>query len=114
MVRNHHESWDGRGYPDGFAGEDIPRLARVLQVADVFDAMISDRPYQPAMSEQEVLGHFKLYAGQKYDSTAVDALCAVIGEGLGRREPSPEEQAGSEVAAGRREASSLGVRGEVH
>jgi HD-GYP domain-containing protein (c-di-GMP phosphodiesterase class II) len=81
MVRSHHESWDGGGYPDGLAGEDIPKLARLLQVADTYDAMISDRPYQPAMSEQEVLAHFRQHAGKLYDPAAVDALCAVVGEG---------------------------------
>ena len=49
IVRGHHERWDGSGYPDGLRGEDIPLLARILQVADVFDALISPRPYKPAM-----------------------------------------------------------------
>jgi len=84
MVRSHHESWDGGGYPDGLAGEDIPKLARLLQVADTYDAMISDRPYQPAMSEQEVLAHFRQHAGKLYDPAAVDALYAVVGEGSTR------------------------------
>jgi hypothetical protein len=84
MVRNHHESWDGRGYPDGIAGERIPKLARLLQVADTFDAMITDRPYQAAMSEQEVLAHFRQYAGQKYDPVAVEALCAAVSDGARR------------------------------
>jgi len=92
MVRNHHESWDGRGYPDGISGERIPKLARLLGVADTYDAMISDRPYQAAMSEQEVLAHFRQYAGQKYDPVAVDALCAVASEGaVGVAEGATEE-----------------------
>ena len=78
MIRNHHESWDGRGYPDGLRGEEIPLLARLLQVADSFDAMVSERPYQPALSEQEVLAHFRQYGGAAYDPVAVSALCAVI------------------------------------
>ena len=77
MVRSHHESWDGRGYPDGLAGKRIPVLARVLQVADAYDAMISDRPYQAAMSDQEVLAHFRQYAGKRYDPAVVEALIAV-------------------------------------
>ncbi len=85
MVRNHHESWDGSGYPDGLAGEDIPQLARLLQVADSYDAMIADRPYQPAMSEQEVLAHLRQYASRLYDPVAVNALCSVIGEGRPER-----------------------------
>lgn len=78
MVRNHHESWDGKGYPDRLAGERIPLLARLLSVADSYDAMRTDRPYQPAMSEQEVLAHFKQYAGALYDPIAVNALCSVV------------------------------------
>ena len=47
IVRSHHERWDGTGYPDGLDGEDIPLLARIVAVADAFDAMTSDRPYHP-------------------------------------------------------------------
>ncbi len=97
MVRNHHESWDGGGYPDGLVGEDIPQLARLLQVADSYDAMIADRPYQPAISEQEVLAHLRQYAGQLYDPVAVNALCAVIGETAPR--PQPVEMAVGEERA---------------
>jgi putative two-component system response regulator len=50
IIRNHHERWDGSGYPDGLAGEDIPLLARILQVADIYDALITERPYKPALS----------------------------------------------------------------
>jgi response regulator RpfG family c-di-GMP phosphodiesterase len=78
MVRSHHESWDGQGYPDHLAGEEIPILARVLQVADCYDAMSTDRPYQPAMSQQEVLAHFGEYSGRRYDPSVIEALCAVI------------------------------------
>lgn len=53
IIRNHHERWDGSGYPDGLAGEDIPLLARILQVADIYDALITERPYKPALSLQE-------------------------------------------------------------
>ncbi len=85
MVRNHHESWDGGGYPDGLAGEEIPQLARLLQAADCYDAMITDRPYQPAMSEQEVLAHLRQYNAKLYDPVVVNALCAVVGEGRPHR-----------------------------
>ncbi len=100
MVRSHHESWDGGGYPDGLAGEDIPKLARLLQVADTYDAMISDRPYQPAMSEQEVLAHFRQHAGKLYDPAAADALCAVVGEGATRYAPPATDDADGYVHAG--------------
>jgi hypothetical protein len=79
MIRNHHEAWDGSGYPDGLAGESIPLLARLLQAADAYDAMIAERPYQVALSEQEVLSHFRQYAAVLYDPLAAKALCAVVG-----------------------------------
>ena len=50
IIRNHHERWDGSGYPDGLAGDDIPLLARILQVADIYDALVTERPYKPALS----------------------------------------------------------------
>jgi len=50
IIRSHHERWDGTGYPDGLAGEDIPLLARILQVADIYDALTTERPYKPALS----------------------------------------------------------------
>src|SRR6266850_2670182 len=55
IIRNHHERWDGSGYPDGLAGEEIPLLARILQVADIYDALITERPYKPALSTQEAM-----------------------------------------------------------
>jgi len=56
VIRYHHERWDGSGYPDGLAGEEIPMTARVLQVVDVFDALTTDRPYRRAMSAAAALG----------------------------------------------------------
>jgi len=55
IIRHHHERWDGSGYPDGLRGEQIPLLARILQIADIFDALTSERPYKPALSVQEAL-----------------------------------------------------------
>jgi putative two-component system response regulator len=55
IIRSHHERWDGSGYPDGLRGEQIPLLARILQVADVFDALTSIRPYKRAFSPAEAL-----------------------------------------------------------
>jgi len=55
MIRHHHERFDGSGYPDGLRGEEIPLQARVLQVADVYDALIKDRPYRAALSSEEAL-----------------------------------------------------------
>ena len=53
IIRNHHEKWNGEGYPDGLKGEEIPLLARILQIADIYDALTTARPYKPALSSQE-------------------------------------------------------------
>jgi putative two-component system response regulator len=55
IIRSHHERWDGTGYPDGIAGEDIPLLARILQVADIYDALTTARPYKPAFSREHAM-----------------------------------------------------------
>ena len=55
IVRHHHENWDGTGYPDGLSGTDIPIGARILSVVDCFDALTSDRPYRPALSDDEAI-----------------------------------------------------------
>jgi putative two-component system response regulator len=55
IIRSHHERWDGSGYPDGLSGEEIPLLARILQVADIYDALTTARPYKPAFSHQHAL-----------------------------------------------------------
>jgi HD-GYP domain-containing protein (c-di-GMP phosphodiesterase class II) len=80
LVRNHHESWDGRGYPDGLVGEAIPLLARIVKVADCYDALVSERPYGAVMSEEEAVAHFRMQAGAQYDPVVVDALAAVLRE----------------------------------
>ena len=97
LVRNHHEAWDGSGYPDGLSGEDIPLVARIFQVADCYDALTSDRPYQPAIGQEEALVHFQIQAGKRYDPAVVSALCAV----LSRPEPPrPREKEGQPEAEG--------------
>ena len=68
MVRNHHESWDGSGYPDGLKGEEIPLSARILCVADVFDALTSTRPYRPALSVAEALAIMDGMSGRQLDA----------------------------------------------
>jgi putative two-component system response regulator len=55
IIRHHHERWDGGGYPDGLSGEQIPLLARILQIADIYDALISPRPYKPAYTPEQAL-----------------------------------------------------------
>lgn len=81
IVLHHHERWDGAGYPHGLAGEDIPLLARVLAVADVFDAMISPRPYRGALEQDFVVGHITEGAGAAFEPAIVDAFRRVIEDG---------------------------------
>ncbi len=66
IIRHHHEQMDGKGYPDGLAGEQIPRLARILAVAEVFDALSSDRPYRPRMSRPEALRYLQEYSNRNW------------------------------------------------
>lgn len=67
IVRNHHERFDGKGYPDGLAGEAIPRLARVVAIADAFDAMTTDRPYRPAMTPDQAFAEVLHLSGSQFD-----------------------------------------------
>ena len=75
-VRHHHERWDGNGYPDGLSGRDIPLFARVIAVADAYDAMTSTRPYRPSMSRQRALEEVEEQAGRQFDPEVVDAFLA--------------------------------------
>ncbi|HEY3359726.1 MAG TPA: HD domain-containing phosphohydrolase [Polyangia bacterium] len=71
-IRNHHERWDGKGYPDGIAAEDIPLSARVVCVADCFDAMATDRPYKRALTLEECLANLQKSRGVQFDPQLVD------------------------------------------
>src|SRR4030042_2707801 len=67
MMKHHHENYDGTGYPDGLKGEDIPLGARILAIADVYDALVTTRSYRKAFSEKGVLEMMKKEGGQKFD-----------------------------------------------
>ncbi len=73
-VRHHHERWDGGGFPDGLAGDEIPFLARVLAVADAFDAITSDRPYQRKRGWAEASEEIKRCSGSHFDPLVVEAF----------------------------------------
>jgi HD-GYP domain-containing protein (c-di-GMP phosphodiesterase class II) len=73
-MKYHHEKWDGTGYPDGLAAEEIPLLARIISVADTFDAMTTTRPYQKAMKSDYVVSRIKTFSGTRYDTRVTDAL----------------------------------------
>jgi HD-GYP domain-containing protein (c-di-GMP phosphodiesterase class II) len=74
IVRHHHERWDGRGYPDGLGGNTIPRCARVVSLADAFDAMTSDRPYRSALPVDKAFDEVMENAGTHFDPECVEAL----------------------------------------
>lgn len=74
MVRNHHERWDGTGYPDALAGEEIPLAARIMCVADVFDALTTTRSYRPALSTREALAIMGRDSGRVFDPHLLDVF----------------------------------------
>ena len=78
VVRSHHERWDGRGYPDGKHGEEIPLAARIVAVADAFQAMIEPRPYREQRTRESALAEIVSQAGGQFDPACVEALRAVI------------------------------------
>jgi putative nucleotidyltransferase with HDIG domain len=80
-IELHHEHVDGRGYPHGLKGEEIPLMARVIAVADTLDAMTTNRPYQSALELDDALRHIRKVAGTKFDQNVVDALEALVRTG---------------------------------
>lgn len=78
FVRHHHERWDGDGYPDRISGEEIPLGARILAVADSFDAMTSDRPYREGMATERAIAILEEGAGTQWDPRVVEAFVAVM------------------------------------
>jgi HD-GYP domain-containing protein (c-di-GMP phosphodiesterase class II) len=81
IIRHHHERVDGSGYPDGLAGSAIPVGARIVAVADVFDALTSDRPYRPAMTSEDALTHLMAQAGHGLDEEIVGAFLGIVRTG---------------------------------
>ena len=81
VVRAHHERWDGTGYPDRLAGEEIPYGARILSVADAYVAMTSERPYRAALRPAEAMGNLVAARGEAFDPRVVDAFVALSASG---------------------------------
>jgi HD-GYP domain-containing protein (c-di-GMP phosphodiesterase class II) len=73
-VRSSHERWDGAGYPDALAGEDIPLGARIVSVCDAFDAMVADRPYRAGMDASDALVELERCSGSQFDPAVVAAF----------------------------------------
>jgi putative nucleotidyltransferase with HDIG domain len=80
IVRHHHENWNGTGYPSGISGVDIPLGARILSVVDCFDALTSDRPYRPRLSDEAAFSIVSDRRGSMYDPLVVDTFIQVFGE----------------------------------
>ena len=80
-MKYHHEQWGGGGYPDGLESEQIPMQARIVAIADTFDAMTTNRPYQKAMELGYVVEKIKSFAGTRFDPRVVDAFVNAVGRG---------------------------------
>ena len=90
MARYHHERPDGRGYPEGLKGDEIPLGAKIVSLADSFDAMTTDRPYRRRRTFDEVVEDFRRNSGKQFDPPVVVALCrALLKEATGQTRPRP-------------------------
>jgi HD-GYP domain-containing protein (c-di-GMP phosphodiesterase class II) len=77
VVMHHHESWDGRGYPDGLKGEEIPLFARIFALCDTYDAITSDRPYRKGRSYHEARAEIIRCSGSQFSQAVVDAFLRI-------------------------------------
>lgn len=78
-IRHEHERWDGRGYPDGLTGSEIPLASRIVLVCDAWHAMTSDRPYRSALDDEDAVTELRLHEGTQFDPVVTEALIAVVG-----------------------------------
>jgi len=98
-IRNHHETWDGNGYPDHLKGEEIPMVARIIGIADTFDAMTTTRPYQKAMTLEYVLAKMNSMAGSRFDPVVMNAFNAAVKDGdISPPSPPPEQAVAMETS----------------
>ena len=104
-ILHHHEHVDGGGYPNGLQGGEIPLLARIIGVADTYDAILSDRPYRASANHQRALWVLNKLAGQQFDRDVVEALQAVLAGADGTR-PSPASEQNDLCAQARRNIGS--------
>ena len=80
IALNHHEKYDGTGYPNGLKGKEIPLVARIVAVADVFDALMSDRPYKKTWSMETALDYLRQQSGSHFDPECVGAFLSRLDE----------------------------------
>ena len=105
-MKHHHEKWEGGGYPDGIKGEAIPMQARIVTVADTFDAMTTTRPYQKAMEIGYVVERIKSFSGVRYDPVVVEAF--LRGHARGRFDPASPRRGGGGGARGAGHSAAAG------
>ncbi len=109
IILHHHERYDGNGYPDGLRGEDIPLCARILSVADAFEAMRSDRPYRKALPLEEARRELVRNAGSQFDPRVVEVFLGILDRHGG--DPIPREEGGEGLAGGGGPAVARGEAG---
>lgn len=85
IIRHHHERIDGQGYPDHLAGSDIPAGARIVAIADAWDAMVSDRPYRAGLDPEEAVRRLRGSAGKQWDAEMVQIFLALLDDGIVQR-----------------------------
>jgi diguanylate cyclase (GGDEF)-like protein/PAS domain S-box-containing protein len=107
IVRRHHERFDGKGYPDGFAGEQIPLEARILAVADVFDAMTHERSYRKALSREQAIAELERGAGTQFDPAVVKAFLALV------KRPDQQPSAPAQPASAGRQLAAVRAGGRT-
>jgi HD-GYP domain-containing protein (c-di-GMP phosphodiesterase class II) len=93
LVRSSHERWDGKGYPDGLVGEEIPLGARIIAVCDAYDAMRSARPYSAPRDQESTLAEIRRGAGTQFDPRLVEVFCRIVSQverGVDRSPAPPE------------------------
>jgi len=98
-IRWHHEAWNGRGYPDGLKGEQIPLIARIVAVADTFDAITTNRPYQKAYSPEYAVETITKLTGARFDAKVVTAFLRAFQQGGIRVEPREESEEAAALAS---------------
>jgi HD-GYP domain-containing protein (c-di-GMP phosphodiesterase class II) len=98
-ILYHHERWDGTGYPEGLKSEEIPLEARILAIADSFEAMTSARPYRPALSIQEVITELRQGAGLQFDPKLVEVFIDIVESGLPKTAPTSQDASSQQRAS---------------
>jgi HD-GYP domain-containing protein (c-di-GMP phosphodiesterase class II) len=109
LVRSTHERYDGSGYPDGLSGEQIPLPARIVFACDALHAMITPRPYTPAMSQTDARAELTRCAGSQFDPRVVDALLAELAQRTPTTPPAEPERSGQPPPGARRQLAQISL-----